>query len=195
MSTVKELADAEAARAEADDAPATTGDDAPATPGEATPPELAPEGPPFDPKKLEAELRRHAREMENVLGEGWADMKACDECGGAGFVPSDYEPLPPVVADPFAVACPDCNGYGLRSTPSLREGNQTIPCDACGGAGWRDRRQVEAMQAVAAYQAPVYPPPPPAQPVWNPTSQQWETANGAPAYPPPPAAPAAPPAA
>ena len=180
MANLAELVEAEARQAESEPEP---GEPEPGDPEPEATPELAAEAPPFDPKALERELAHHEKAMRKVLGEGFADMVVCETCGSAGYVPGDFEPQPEPKYDPNAVACPECNGWGLRLTHSLREGNVEITCDPCGGKGWQDRRAIEATLAQTAYAAP--PPisagPPP--PRWNTMTQQWEDENGRPLVP------------
>ena len=145
----------------------------------------------FDPKAFEREQRRHEREMRKVLGSAFAALDGCEQCGATGYVARDYAPPPPVLPDKELVVCAECNGYGLRLTPSLAQGKETVPCTTCNGNGWRDRKEVEATAAAHAYHEqpaalPAAPPPPPA---WNWSTHQYETADGQPVYIPPPRAP------
>ena len=101
-------------------------------------------------------------------------MTACDTCGGVGFTPSDFTPPPEVKPDPTLVRCADCNGWGDRETPSLKEGYLFCPCTTCNGTGYRDKDALEAQRLADSYRAPEAYAPPPPQPTWNPVTQQWE---------------------
>lgn len=166
--------------------PAPEGDGNGAEPDEEAP--EAPEG--FDPTAFEREQTRHAKAIAKALGSAFADLKPCETCGGIGFETALYEPPPEVLPDPDLVVCTACNGWGDRSTPSLKESYIVTPCVPCGGTGYRDRAQLVAEEQAAAYTHAVQAAPPgPPQPVWNQATQQWETPDGRPlvaGYPTPP---------
>jgi len=185
MATIAEMVEDEATRAESEAEPGEPEPSEP-EPGEPEPepePEQVAAAPPFDPKELERELARHEKAMAKVLGDGFADMQPCETCGSAGYVPAGFTAPPEVLADPEAVACPACNGYGLRLTHSLREGNETITCEPCQGKGWQDRRAIEAARAVASYTPPALAPTVPPPPRWNVMTQQYEDESGRPLVP------------
>lgn len=147
----------------------------------------------FTPEEFEAEQRRHEGEMRRMLGAAFDDLITCEQCGGVGLHPGSMEVPPELLADPDAVVCPTCNGYGFRSTPSLVESASHVTCPRCQGAGWRDRRQLEAEAQAAAYHPPAptveLPAPNPTQPVWDQARGIWLTPDGQPIYAPPMPAP------
>lgn len=155
MSRITELVEAEAAKAEAeeDEEEAEAAESEPEPEEEDEEEDEEPEARmPTDAERraFERELTRHEKAVAKFVGADWKHYKACDLCGGVGFVPEQVEPPPEVMRDPDAIVCDACNGWGRRLTGSLAEGNESIPCTVCGGAGWRDRRAAYAQQQVAA---------------------------------------------
>lgn len=138
-----------------------------------------------DEKLLEKEIRRHDSEMEKVLGPEWATMEPCGHCGGMGAIPPDYTPPPEMVEDPDVLVCDGCNGYGERLTPSLHPSHLTAICMVCNGSGYRTREAIEVEIAQKRIMGELEATPPPDQPVWNPTTGQYDPPLGS--IPPPPA--------
>lgn len=165
----------------ADDEPAAADDEQAAA---ASPPADAP---PVNVQALERELARHERETRKALGGAFDEMEPCAACGSLGYMPRDATPPPEVLPDPKLVVCPDCNGYGQRSTPSVNPQYALIPCTSCSGSGYQDAAQLEAQQVAQRYAAqaaavPAPSPSQPPQPVWNELLQRWETPSGQPIY-------------
>jgi hypothetical protein len=141
--TVRELAEAEAARAEAE---APDDDDEAAADEEsredviANPPAESPVEPEPEPPtqaqlekmmdKLSKEDERHRKRYAEVLGDQFAMMMPCPRCLESGHI------YPPEVApvDPDQLAAVDAS-LGRNVTPELREATDAIRCEACDGWG------------------------------------------------------------
>lgn len=175
MATLKELADAEADAAEAElgtDDPDEL-DDEQEEHDEAEP--VAAPAPVVDEaameavgKKLDSESTRHAKAVEKIMGPDFGDVHPCPMCWLPGYVPL---PTPgdalerrradvmeyfdaagrPLKARAGAVACPDCDGWGVLSTPSHVQGQGELPCARCSAQGWVDETSLQVS-------TPAYPP-------------------------------------
>ena len=147
MSNVKELADREAARAEAETPDEETADaDETAAEEEAESVEGTPE-PDAEPapevnsdaqaKAIVSELGRHERAWAKLNGVEPDELNVCPTCEGVGFT---MEPQPQIKEAEYAERCMTCNGYGEVLSGSLRQGSQTVKCLACAGLGYIDKR-------------------------------------------------------
>jgi hypothetical protein len=147
MSRATDLADAEAARAEAE--PPDTGDDdeaeaeqeeEQATPYE--PPEQPPEQPPPTEaptseadiakrfEKLEREAVRHSNRVAEIMGEDAAQLVPCPLCFTPGFCwPPELAPLS--AEQQIAVRVM----LGEPPEPEMRQAVDKETCDECGGDG------------------------------------------------------------
>ena len=147
MSNVKELADREAERAEAE-----TPDEAETPAEEAAPDEEAEsvEGTPepdaepapevnsdAQAKAIVSELGRHERAWAKLNGVEPDGLNVCPTCEGVGFT---MEPQPTIKEAEYAERCMTCNGYGEVLSGSLRQGSKTVKCLACAGLGYIDTR-------------------------------------------------------
>lgn len=85
--------------------------------------------------ELEALQSAHRAYMQAVEFHFGADapIGMCPTCEARGWVPLALAP------DPEVVVCPVCNGVGITATGSKVDGNDTRPCPACRGAGYRAR--------------------------------------------------------
>lgn len=137
---MKELADREAAKAEAEtpDSPdEPTPDDADgdeeAEDGEQdTPPEQEDEPPTAEQQAamFEAEVRRHADTWAALCGITPDELDACPTCGGVGFLSQ------PLKTNPDTKRCEKCGGRGELITHALKPDTALMPCDRCSGYGY-----------------------------------------------------------
>jgi hypothetical protein len=138
-SKVKELADAEAAKAEAND---PAGEPEPVNePDEVTPDEHNPDAPDDDPdannevnaekqmRAFVAEMERHTRAWADAAGVPPETLEACPTCQGAGFLDK------PLKVSAHHQVCEACNGYGQVISGSLNPNAATVPCVECQGYG------------------------------------------------------------
>jgi hypothetical protein len=187
-SRVKELADEEAAKAEAEqpdedaiEQEETTGSEPEPQPEPDPSPVPAPE-PASEEAQMKAmgrEYDRHAKALERIIGEDFAMLAPCDHCGGLGFAP-------PVTLRPHKNfrACETCNGFGDVLTGSRKEGNATQPCPVCAGRGYLER-----LEQPAAPLAPQQPNGPQPQPEYGVPSWMGNPQVGQVQPPAPPASP------
>lgn len=159
--TIAEIAEREAREAEAeqtgDDATAE-GDDGPSLPEPATTNTATTDAPPIDyeraQKQIEAESKRHAKRVAEIMGDAFADVHDCPLCQIPGFVfpfqpgtPMDEDrrlaveayfgaTAQPLNLDENKERCPTCDGWGKLRTPSRNPVHQEVVCDACGALGW-----------------------------------------------------------
>lgn len=139
MSTVKQLADAEADRVEAAEAAeaAAAADEPAADPAgaepEATPAEPAAGPTEADMAKLEKEHGRHEKAVAAIMGDAFDLFEPCHRCGGVGFSPREVvEPID----DPATERCPHCAGIGELVTGSRNPQHITHQCTHCIGSGY-----------------------------------------------------------
>lgn len=149
MSTVKQIADAEALRAEAGD---ENGDDeqdgdAPALADESDQPAELGEPSKEQVQQLEHEIADHLTSVRSIMGGHVEGFGPCDTCGGMGLVP----PTPPPVHYANFKECDTCNGYGAVLTGARNPENANVNCPRCAGRGYLERT--------------IAPPTPPAPPV------------------------------
>jgi hypothetical protein len=151
--TVKDMAELEAKRAEAEG----NGDDEE---------EGAEEGGEVQPqarserdveevnKKLAQTEVRYRKRVLELLGADAEGIRECPLCWRPGFIPPEGMPWPDAErraaiedvlgihaeADypdsPDAQRCEQCDGYGRTKTGSRAEGQITKPCGKCNGTGW-----------------------------------------------------------
>lgn len=175
MSHVTELARMEAEEAErenGDDDEAAPDDEAGPEPDDDEPEAAAPPLPEFDPKKLEAEQRRHDKALESVFG-GLDAFDSCDSCGGLGVVPKGLKDAPEPKAHPNLARCEACDGYGDMYTGSRKPSYDYQPCPECLGNGYVDVQAVAAKRRAAELSAMPAPSAPPPAPTWDPLRGVW----------------------
>lgn len=108
-------------------------------------------------KKLEAEAERHAKRVAEIMGDDFSLLvpSPVDWTPGYIFNVPEMHPSPDQVAELHALlggsspidlkaatdaeACPDCNAIGDVLTGSRKPGQETKPCPACGGTGWKPK--------------------------------------------------------
>lgn len=108
-------------------------------------------------KKLEAEAQRHEKRLREIMGEDFALLVAnpTDWTPGYIFNVPEMHPTPEAVAALHAIlgeapafelkeatdaqACDACNAIGDVLTGSKKPGQETKPCPACGGTGWKPK--------------------------------------------------------
>lgn len=153
MSTVKELADAEAARAEAEqpDEEEAAEEEEP-VPVPEPEPEPGPQGPTEEQMKaLDHEDKRHEKALAQLMGADFSYFARCGSCDGLGY----YMPPPPAEVQfkshPDYEPCPACAGMGDVLT-GAKARNQTVACPECGGQGYKSRGQIEPMPAARVTQ-------------------------------------------
>lgn len=162
MSAATEIAEREAAAAEAENPDAE-----PAEPIEGDPdPEPEPEPDPTEPssqtvvedyeKKMKSEATRHENALAKLHPDTWDKFAMCPLCIGEGFL----EPIKPgeqpeelweaitvmagrfstneLESAPFAEVCETCKGKGMVLTGAQNETNYALPCRTCAGYGWLD---------------------------------------------------------
>lgn len=156
MSSVAEMARAEAERAEAespDESPAAPPAESPAAPPaeqtdeekaaaeelarreqEAVKPAHEASGEPSKRQlaALDKELVRHEAAIHDAMGEFVAGFVACEACSGVGLVPPGPTPRPHA----WFKTCPTCVGFGQVLTGSLSPGSEAVACPDCAGRGY-----------------------------------------------------------
>lgn len=150
MSRVKQLADEEADRVEAEDdlvAPPEDDDEAEAEREEEDQPGTGLEPPSMEEAlaMLEAERERHRVALETILGDDFAHFQECAVCDSMG-----YRVLGDVPFDPSLRRCQICQGHGVLQTHSRKPGAELRDCMECQGNGF-----------VVYVEAPQHPPMPP----------------------------------
>lgn len=106
-------------------------------------------------EKLQREAERHAKRVEEIMGEDFALLvpSPVDWTPGYIFNVPQMHPAPEQVAELHALlghaapvelkeatdaeACPDCSALGEVLTGSRKPGQETKPCSACNGTGWK----------------------------------------------------------
>jgi hypothetical protein len=140
---IKEIADAEAARAEAEapdaeaEEAADAGDDEPSpepapepTPEPAPPAGLSPDA--F--VELEKASTNYLKRVAKAFGGN--PPPPCPACEGLGFDLSGGEPAPDYLENEAFERCEACGGYGAVRTGSHVKGLEVVPCPRCKGAGY-----------------------------------------------------------
>jgi len=115
-------------------------------------------------KKLEAEAARHEKRVAEIMGDDFALLvpSPVDWTPGFIFNVPEMHPTPEAVATLHALlgqsapvelreaddaeGCDKCNALGEVLTGSRKPGQETKPCTACTGTGWRTKAQ--QLQAV-----------------------------------------------
>lgn len=105
-------------------------------------------------KKLENEAARHAKRVEEIMGDDFALLvpSPIDWTPGFIFNVPEMHPFPEQLAQLDAIlgrggeedlldaedaeACDKCNARGVTKTGSRVEGQRTKPCGKCNGNGW-----------------------------------------------------------
>jgi hypothetical protein len=108
-------------------------------------------------KKLEAEAARHEKRVAEIMGDDFALLvpSPVDWTPGYIFNVPEMHPQPEQVAALHALlggaqpvelrpatdaeACEACNALGEVLTGSRKPGQETKPCVACGGTGWKPK--------------------------------------------------------
>lgn len=108
-------------------------------------------------KKLKAEAARHEKRVSEIMGEDFALLvpSPVDWTPGYLFNVPEMHPSPKAVAELHALlggatpvelrpatdaeACEACNALGEVLTGSRKPGQETKPCVACGGTGWKPK--------------------------------------------------------
>lgn len=158
MSTVKQMADEEANRVEAEEEEDTETPPTDATTEDGEPAVApAPEGPTQEQyAALDREDKRHEQNLGRIMGADFSYFARCGSCDGLGF----YMPPPPQTIElkpsPDTIECEVCAGYGQVLTGAKAEAQPTTTCSRCGGVGWR-----LTQEAVARSTRPNGPAPPP----------------------------------
>lgn len=189
-SRIKQMADAEAERAEAehpddaDDAtevepdevpPDESTDDTDAEP-DAPEPELSAEA---FAAKLESVIRVHGDNLHGLFGADYESMEACPTCHGLGAV----TPESPVL-DPMTARCDVCKGWGQLITEAQEPTKIMRQCPKCVGNGYIPRSEIPQSAPApvlptyvgAAPQAATPEPPPveiPPMPRYDAQTNQW----------------------
>lgn len=138
MSTVKEIADREAAEAEASETEAEPGEgDGDAEP-DGEPDQGEQDGGPTEEqlKAFERENTRHEKALQRIMGADFALWTLCGHCEGVGFAFAPYVAPVELTQAPDAETCETCKGLGQMLTGSLVDGSRTKGCPTCGGVGW-----------------------------------------------------------
>ena len=124
--------------------------------------------------EFEAEVVRHAEELERITGDDWQAFQPCPHCNAIGFSPLPIEEPRELVVDASVIRCPDCDGWGKKATPSRVEDVKEQTCLTCSGRG-----------IVNAPIQPAYTPPPPAPfptpplpPTWDAIANVWRDQFG-----------------
>jgi hypothetical protein len=108
-------------------------------------------------KKLEAEAERHAKRVAEIMGDDFSLLvpSPVDWTPGFIFNVPEMHPAPEQVAELHAIVgqsaplelrdaedaegCEKCNALGEVLTGSRKPGQETKPCTACTGTGWRTK--------------------------------------------------------
>ena len=143
---LRELADAEAERAEADEPAAEPADE----PADEPPPPAA------EPHPLAAYAEPCTDENLAALGEPARGYAPCPFCDGYGAVdpdqliaalPNVIEALAPYPASTVFVRCDECDGWGSVLTGGRTGENGIQPCPKCLSHGYLDTRERSAGDA------------------------------------------------
>jgi len=123
--------------------------------------------------KLAKEAERHARRVEEIMGDdfGFLVPNPTDWTPGFIFNIPEMHPQPEQVAELHALlgqsaplelreaedaeGCDKCNALGEVLTGSRKPGQETKPCSACSGTGWRTK--LREVASVASLTNPVMP--------------------------------------
>lgn len=150
-------------------------------------------------KRLEAEAERHTKRVAEIMGDDFALLvpNPTDWTPGFIFNVPEMHPTPEAVAELRALlggaaplelreaedaeGCGKCNALGEVLTGSRKPGQETKPCTACTGTGWRTKAaplQVP-LQVVSNDNGTVYTP---AQPNQFQVADRWGRPFGHPHY-------------
>ena len=117
--------------------------------------------------KLEREAERHAKRVAEIMGDDFSLLvpSPVDWTPGFIFNVPEMHPLPDQVAELHALlggsapvelreaddaeGCDKCNALGEVLTGSRKPGQETKPCSACTGTGWRTK--LRAVEPVTQY--------------------------------------------
>lgn len=135
-SRVAELAEAEAARAEAEDDDALPAGD---TPPDETDAEQDDRDDETEARSMQESLKaldletvRHADAVAGIMGADFEAFTPCGYCDQLGFVPITAPKF-----DPETERCDRCDGHGHMLTGSANELHVIRECTACQGTGYR----------------------------------------------------------
>jgi len=137
VSRVTELAEREAAAAEAEPEPGEPGE--PTEPSEPEPSEPEPETAAKIQAAEDAQLRAftrhmdaHKRKLRQIMGDDFEAFEPCGFCEGIG-----YRVIGAPQAHPESERCEACGGHGFLLTGSENPAYASIACDHCQGQGYR----------------------------------------------------------
>lgn len=96
-----------------------------------------PEGDPAEvqARKIDNAIRKYRKDLEGILGD-LTGAAQCPTCDGFGLV----EDVHAYVKRETTERCPVCGGRGRQETGSLVPDQISLPCEECGGNGWRYRK-------------------------------------------------------
>jgi hypothetical protein len=188
---VKQLADEEAERVEAEEAEAAAAEDEHEAGHEPEPEPEQPEPEPAEPEgaaeplsleafaaAAEAEGERHNAALREMYGADYDAFEVCPLCNFLGVVHPDA-----MMLDPDTIKCPQCRGWGSFVTESQVENHLVRQCPRCMGNGYIDK--AFAMPDAPTFQADGAPAPAvaveiPPMPYYDPGSNTWKTPDGQP---------------
>jgi hypothetical protein len=188
-SKIKQMADAEADRVEAEDNEPDPDEPEPDDAAEPEPAEPEPEPEPAEPEgareplsmealaaALEAEGERHNAALEAAFGDGYASFEACPMCHLLGVVAPEA-----MMLDPDTIKCPQCRGWGAFLTESQVENHFVRQCPRCMGNGYIDKA-FDLTTVASLEQGNTNPQPAPVEippmPYYDPTTNTWKTPDG-----------------
>lgn len=155
-------------------------------------------------KKGEAEAKRHAARLSEIMGSDFGTMLVCELCEPtfAGYRfdgPVDEQKRQMVAAaigllgdaaiqdDDEAVQCDRCAGMGITRTGSKVQGSDTRPCTKCAAKGWTTAAERQTWDSTNRTRAAVADmtgeqPAAAAPPTALPSVDAWGRAQGSPFY-------------
>jgi hypothetical protein len=108
-------------------------------------------------KKLEAEAVRHEKRLREIMGEDFGLLVPSPVDWTPGYIfnvpgmlpaPEQVAALHALLGDAHSIdlepaldaeACDACHAFGEVLTGSRKPGQETKPCSACGGTGWKPK--------------------------------------------------------
>jgi hypothetical protein len=148
VSKVTELAQDEAARAEAEspEPEPTPETETPAAEPAEEPGEGEGEQPGSEDdeiKAFKAEYRRHENALRKIMGEDFEVLEQCNACAGMG-----YAPPVEIQAHHAYRACDTCNGFGVVRTGARNPEHEVTSCPRCGGLGFLTKQATATQPSV-----------------------------------------------
>lgn len=187
-SRVMELAEEEAARAEAlEDEDETDEDGEPVESGaeleddlEAIEEETEGEWTPLEPEALaealEVAIAAHAANLQLIFGPDFGLMEPCPMCSSLGALAPDS-----ILLDPDTERCPKCHGHGAFLTESFVDTQRARQCPQCLGNGYVPKAvPVAPVAATGNASAPIQSVTPviPPMPIYDPHTNTWRDPSG-----------------